>query len=64
MTTQEVYVPTFEVALCDRNHKGEVIDGKMTEYSATTGQGLAACVFKHNKKFPRPRKKKKADTTQ
>jgi hypothetical protein len=63
MTEQEIFVPTFELVLHNRNHRGEVVDA-MTSYSATTGQGVAACLFKHNKKFPRPRKKKKAETPQ
>ena len=60
--TQEIFIPTFELVLCDRDYQGEVID-RTTSYSATTGQGLAACLFKHNKKFPRPRRKKKKTNT-
>lgn len=54
----EVFIPTFELVLHHRNHKGEVIDKKST-YTATTGQGLAGEMAKHNRKFPRPKKKKK-----
>jgi len=61
MSDQEIFIPTFELVLHNRNHLGEVVDRK-TSYTATTGQGIAACLFKHNKKFPFPKKKKKNET--
>lgn len=60
---QEVFIPTFELVLCNRDHQGRVVD-KKTKYTATSGQDLAGCLAKHNKKFPRPKRKKAKKPTQ
>jgi len=54
---REIFIPTYELVLCQRNYKGEPT-GKKSRYVATTGRGLAGHMQNHMKKFPRKKKKK------
>lgn len=61
---KEVFIPTYELVLCERNHRGE-ITGRTKSYTAYNGHALAGCYFDHRKKNPLARRKndKRKDAT-
>lgn len=61
---KEVFIPTYELVLCERDNQGN-ITGRMKTYTAYNGHALAGCYYDHRKKNPIPRRKhdKRNDAT-